>query len=89
MVIKDLKQTCAPCRGSGRQAGVSQWGITQTNPGGRCLACGGRGFVLTPLGEEVMDLLRPFIEDMIDARLAARGKAAPPKRGDNAESGGQ
>jgi len=68
MVIKDLKQTCIRCHGSGRQAGVSQWGITQINPAGRCLSCGGRGFVLTPLGQEVLDLLRPFIEEMIEAR---------------------
>lgn len=76
MVIKDLKQTCTQCKGSGRQAGVSQWGIAQINPDGRCLACAGRGFVLTPLGQEVLDLLRPFIEEMLDARQAAAGKPA-------------
>ena len=75
MVIKDLKQTCRQCKGSGRQAGVSQWGITQINPAGRCLSCGGRGFVLTPLGQELLELLRPFVEELIDARAAV----APPK----------
>lgn len=77
MVIKDLKQTCEPCKGSGRQASVSQWGIAQINPDGRCLTCAGRGFVLTPLGHEVLDLLRPFIEEMVDARQAAAKSAAP------------
>lgn len=89
MVIKDLKQTCVQCRGSGKQAGVSQWGITQINPAGRCLACGGRGFLLTPLGQEVVDLLRPFIEEVIDMRQAAREKstaaAAPLKPSTDAD----
>jgi hypothetical protein len=83
MVIKDLKQTCAQCRGSGRQAGVSQWGITQINPDGRCLACAGRGFVLTALGQELLDLLRPFLEEIVDARHAAAAKSAPKRSAAN------
>jgi len=68
MVIADLKQTCGACSGSGRQTGIAQWGIAQINPNGRCLNCGGRGFLLTQLGRDVLDLLRPFIEEMIAAK---------------------
>jgi hypothetical protein len=79
MVIKDLKQTCGQCHGSGRQAGVSQWGVTQINPGGLCHPCGGRGFVLTPLGRELVELLRPFVEEMIAVQRAAQPKAPKPE----------
>jgi hypothetical protein len=80
MVIADLKQTCTRCLGSGRQAGVNQWGITQINPAGHCLTCEGRGFLLTQLGRDVLDLLRPFIEDMVAAKLPARPAPAPERR---------
>ena len=76
MVIADLKQTCTTCQGSGRQAGYSQWGITQINPAGRCLTCEGRGFLLTQLGRDVLDLLRPYIEEL----LAAKTAPGPAKR---------
>ena len=73
MVINDLKQVCSQCQGSGRQAGRSQWGITQINPDGRCIACEGRGFRLTDLGRELVTFLRPFVLEMMDSR---EGEAA-------------
>ncbi|MCZ6552340.1 MAG: hypothetical protein O7A67_00940 [SAR324 cluster bacterium] len=76
MVINDLKQVCSPCKGTGRQAGRSQWGINQINPDGRCLACEGRGFLLTELGRELMALLRPFVLEMMDSREAETPKPA-------------
>jgi hypothetical protein len=79
MVINDLKQTCTRCLGSGRQAGVSQWGINQINPAGRCLTCEGRGFLLTQLGREVIELVGPFIEEMIERKIPAK-PAPPPER---------
>jgi len=79
MIINDLKQTCAACQGSGRQAGYSQWGITQINPAGRCRTCEGRGFLLTQLGRDVLDLLRPYIEDMLAAKTAASPAKSEPE----------
>lgn len=79
MVIRDLKQTCSRCQGSGRQTAVQEWGIAQINPGGRCHGCGGRGFVLTELGRDVLEMLRPFIEDIVEERLRA-ARPEPPRR---------
>ncbi|NIP74278.1 MAG: hypothetical protein GWO16_15285, partial [Gammaproteobacteria bacterium] len=65
MVITDLKRTCPRCRGSGQQPGFVTMGVSQINYDGRCPSCRGRGFTLTELGEDLLALLRPFIEDMI------------------------
>ncbi len=81
MVIKDLKQICPQCGGSGRQAAISQWGISQINPSGRCHPCVGRGYLLTPLGEELVKLLRPFVMDIIDESRPLPA-APPPPAGD-------
>jgi len=67
MVINDLKRTCPQCQGSGRQVGISALGVAQVNPGGRCTRCAGRGFQLTELGQDLVNLLRPFVEEMIAA----------------------
>ncbi|MBI4083582.1 MAG: hypothetical protein HY423_13335 [Candidatus Lambdaproteobacteria bacterium] len=74
MVINDLRATCPQCGGSGRQAGITTLGVSQINPGGRCLRCRGRGFVLTELGEDLIRLLRPFIDEAI-AEHAAKATA--------------
>lgn len=65
MVINDLKRTCQRCRGSGHQPGFNTMGVSQINYDGRCPACSGRGFGLTELGQDLLNLLRPFIEEMI------------------------
>lgn len=65
MVITDLKQTCLRCKGSGHQPGFTALGISQINYDGRCPACQGRGFTLTELGQDLLNLLRPFVEEMI------------------------
>lgn len=74
MVITDLKRTCPRCRGSGYQPGFSQLGVSQINYDGRCPVCAGRGFELTELGQDLVNLLKPFVEDMI---AAERPKPAP------------
>ena len=74
MVINDLKQVCQQCSGSGRQAAFTEWGIAQINPDGRCHTCRGRGFELTALGHELLELLRPFVEEIVADR-----QPAPPK----------
>ncbi|MCZ6556993.1 MAG: hypothetical protein O7E56_14645 [SAR324 cluster bacterium] len=77
MVINDLKTSCAQCNGSGRSAGITSMGISQINPSGICPHCKGRGFLLTELGEDLVNLLRPFVEEMIAE--AAPAEAAAPK----------
>lgn len=82
MVIGDLKQTCPHCRGSGHKPGFTAMGIAQINYDGRCPACRGRGFQLTELGQDLLNLLRPFIEDLIhgdDPGSAPLPKKTPPK----------
>ena len=66
MVINDLKQTCPRCRGGGHQPGFTVLGLSQINYDGRCPTCAGRGFLLTELGQDLLNLLRPFIEEMIE-----------------------
>jgi hypothetical protein len=78
MVIRDLKTLCARCKGSGRLAGVTNLGIAQINASGRCPQCRGRGFLLTELGQDLVNLLRPFVEEMIDERPPAAPAAARP-----------
>jgi Tryptophan RNA-binding attenuator protein inhibitory protein len=83
MVITELKQTCPRCRGSGHQPGFTAMGIAQINYDGRCPACQGRGFQLTEVGRDLLNLLRPFIEEMI--RGDAPGSAPLPKPGEPKE----
>ena len=74
MVIRDLKTPCARCQGSGRLAGMSNsLGISQINASGQCPQCRGRGFLLTELGQDLLKLLRPFVEEWI----AEGGKKEP------------
>ena len=87
MVIKDLKQICPQCRGSGRQAAISQWGISQINPSGRCHPCVGRGFFLTPLGEELVKLLRPFVMEIIDESRPLPAGPPPVPAGEGGHDG--
>lgn len=86
MVINDLKETCSQCRGSGRLAGITNMGIPQINVGGLCPGCGGRGFQLTELGQDLLNLLRPFVEEMIAAAQPEPPAAEAEK--DEAESEG-
>ena len=79
MVITDFKRICPRCKGGGHQPGFSALGISQINYDGRCPECAGRGFQLTELGQDLLQLLRPFVEEMI-----AEGKTGtrPEKRDD-------
>lgn len=77
MVIHDLKETCPRCGGSGRMAGITSMGIQQINIGGLCGACGGRGFTLTELGRDLVNMLRPFVEEII---AEARPEPPPAKK---------
>ncbi|MBI3994117.1 MAG: hypothetical protein HY342_12655 [Candidatus Lambdaproteobacteria bacterium] len=77
MVINDLKQVCPQCRGMGFQAGISRMGISEPNVGGKCPKCAGRGFLLTSLGRDLVDLLRPFMAELIEERARARERGVP------------
>jgi predicted methyltransferase len=78
MVIRDLKTLCARCKGTGRLAGVTNLGIAQINASGQCPHCAGRGFLLTELGQDLVNLLRPFVEEWIAERPQAAPDAARP-----------
>lgn len=77
MTISDLKTMCTACKGSGQQAAISDGGIPQIHVSGRCLRCQGRGFLLTGLGEDVWNLLRPLVMDLINERLPERARKDP------------
>lgn len=85
MVINDLKDICPKCQGSGRLAGITNMGISQINIGGVCPGCSGRGYQLTELGQDVLDTLRPFIEEMI-ADAMPEPAAAPDAQKDKEEA---
>ena len=65
MIIQDLKETCDACQGSGFEAGYNQWGSLHPNLSKQGSKCGGRGFILTALGQEVWNLFKPMIQEMI------------------------
>ena len=70
MVITDLKQSCPRCQGGGFQPGFSVLGVNQINYHGRCPTCQGRGFLLTELGEDLVNLLKPIIREVLEAERA-------------------
>ena len=73
MVITDLKKTCRRCNGQGITAGMNNLGIRQINFAGECPECKGIGFNLTELGQDVVNMLQPFIERKIRAVLEQDG----------------
>ena len=88
MVINDLKQVCPQCRGMKFQAGISRLGISEPNVGGKCPTCAGRGFLLTDLGRDLVELLQPLVAEMFEEWAKARdrgtsagGSAAKDKTG--------
>ncbi|MDH4121949.1 MAG: hypothetical protein OEV94_10190 [Deltaproteobacteria bacterium] len=69
MLIKDLKQDCPRCQTTGKVAAFSQWGIQQTNIGGTCPDCKGRGYLPSLLGQDVLHFLNDQTLDKHAARL--------------------
>jgi len=63
MVITDLKTRCSACGGSGRQTAYHPLGLPQANPAVICGTCQGKGFALTELGQDVVNMLTPFIQE--------------------------
>ncbi|MEE8396926.1 MAG: hypothetical protein V3S29_12785 [bacterium] len=90
MVINDLRSVCAQCRGAGRTAGISDGGISQINAAGVCPQCLGKGFLITELGQDLLNLLRPFILELIDEARPEKpqppsARSAPPEEDDDGE----
>lgn len=69
MLIADLKQPCPVCKGSGHIAGFNEYGSLKPNVTGKCLRCGGNGYILTELGQDMWKLLRPMVRDLIRQEL--------------------
>ena len=69
MLISDLKRECSKCDNSGFQAGYDQWGSIQTNLRKSCPECSGKGHILTELGENIWNLYRPMLQDLIREEL--------------------
>jgi hypothetical protein len=64
-LIADFKETCSACSGGGVQVGYAEIDTLRANIGGKCLYCGGKGYTLTQLGEDLFDLYRPLIQELI------------------------
>ena len=69
MLISDLKRACKNCDTSGFQAGYDEWGSIQTNLRKSCPNCSGKGYILTELGENLWNLYRPMLQELIREEL--------------------
>ncbi|MDE0792923.1 MAG: hypothetical protein OSB08_04670 [SAR324 cluster bacterium] len=69
MLISDLKRACSKCDTSGFQAGYDEWGSIQTNLRKSCPHCSGKGHILTELGENLWNLYRPMLQELIREEL--------------------
>ncbi len=65
MIIADLKEPCSACKGSGFHAGFNQYGTLLANDTRKCVQCDGKGYLLTKLGQEVWELYKPMIEELL------------------------
>jgi len=65
MLISDFKRPCSKCYGSGFQAGYDEWGSIKTNLRQTCPTCSGNGHNLTELGQDLWELYRPLMQDLI------------------------
>ena len=65
MLISDLKKPCNECEGSGYIAGLDEWGTIQINLPQSCHFCSGKGFNLTELGQELWELYKPMVQNLI------------------------
>ena len=69
MLISDLKRECSNCDTSGFQAGYDVWGSIHTNLQKSCPHCSGNGHILTELGENLWNLYRPMLQNLIREEL--------------------
>ena len=69
MLISDLKRACSKCDTSGFQAGYDEWGSIQTNLRKTCPHCSGKGHIFTELGENIWNLYRPKLQELIREEL--------------------
>ena len=69
MLISDLKKPCNKCEGSGYIAGLDEWGTIQINLRQSCHICSGRGYKLTELGQELWNLYKPMVHNLVNEVL--------------------
>ena len=69
MLISDLKKQCNECEGSGYIPGLEEWGTININLRKSCFVCSGKGFNLTELGQELWELYKPMVHNLIDELL--------------------
>ena len=74
MLISDLKKPCNECEGSGYIAGLDEWGTIQINLRQSCHVCSGRGYNLTELGQELLELYKPMVQNLINEALQKKSK---------------
>ena len=65
MLITDLRQPCDRCGSSGFEAGFEEYGNLHAKLRPVCIDCSGRGYLLTELGREVWNLLKPMILELV------------------------
>ena len=65
MLITDLRQPCHRCGSSGFEAGYDEYGNLHAKLRPVCIDCRGRGYLLTELGKEVWNLLKPMILELV------------------------
>ena len=65
MLITDLRQPCHRCGSSGYEVGYDEYGNLHAKLLPVCIDCSGRGYLLTELGKEVWNLLKPMILELV------------------------
>ena len=65
MLITDLRQPCHRCGSSGFEAGYDEYGNLLAKLRPVCIDCNGSGYLLTELGKEVWNLLKPMILELV------------------------
>ena len=65
MLITDLRQPCQRCGSSGFEVGYDEYGSLHAKLRPVCIDCSGRGYLLTELGREVWNLLKPMILELV------------------------
>ena len=64
-LLADFKESCKVCEGSGRKLGYLEIDTLQPHLSQKCFQCQGRGYTLTQLGEDLLELYRPAIQQWI------------------------
>ena len=72
-LLADFKESCKVCEGSGRKLGYLEIDTLQPHLLQKCFQCQGRCYTLTQLGEDLLELYRPAIQQWIREELSRAG----------------